>query len=56
MFEAGFYFPNDLNILLMQRFFCSMFGWTYRSKVVEILNGILSTSLSLRIELSEFFG
>ena len=23
-----YYFPNDLNILVMQRFFCSMFGWT----------------------------
>lgn len=23
-----FYFPNDLNILLMQRFFCSILGWT----------------------------
>ena len=23
-----FYLPNDLNILLIQRFFCSMLGWT----------------------------
>ena len=22
------HFPNDLNILVMQRFFCSMLGWT----------------------------
>lgn len=24
----SFYFPNDLNIFVMQRFFCSMFGCT----------------------------
>ena len=23
-----YYFPNDLNILVMQRFFCSILGWT----------------------------
>ena len=29
--------PNDLNILVMQRFFCSILGWTYRLSVVEML-------------------
>gem|GEM_PF-3155896 len=26
--EAMCYFPSDLNILVMQRFFCSILGWT----------------------------
>ena len=30
------HFRNELSIFAMQRFFCSMFGWTYRLSVVEI--------------------
>ncbi len=30
------YLPRDLNILEIQRFFCSILGWTYRLSVVEM--------------------
>ena len=28
VFVCQFYFPSDLNIFAIQRFFCSILGWT----------------------------